>query len=76
MPDRPRYCVFLEPDPSASYPAVVGLRRLLKTARRAYGLKCVGYHEVAVDGDPNAAVAELPRPLPAPAETIGVAHGP
>lgn len=56
--DRPRrYQLVLEPEPS-SIPPILRLRKLLKLALRAFGLKCVSAEEIKAGEEARAVDAE------------------
>jgi hypothetical protein len=48
--DEPDFLIRLRPCPDA-VPAVTRLKRLLKMARRGYGLRCIEAQEVKPDGE-------------------------
>jgi hypothetical protein len=55
---RERYRLDLEALPSWGAPAVIRLRRFLKAALRAYGLKCTSATVLHSDGKPDPLAGE------------------
>lgn len=52
-PTKTRYAIELRPEPG-DVPGIVRLRRLLKSALRGYGLRCVAVRELAGEDDAGA----------------------
>jgi hypothetical protein len=62
---RPVYRITLEAEPSA-VPAYVRLRRFLKAALRAYGLRCVTYRQLPREPSREASTASERSPRTPP----------
>lgn len=61
----PVFIVSLRPDPSCKVPGIIGLRRLLKSLLRSYGLVAVEIQEVHEAGASEARQRSEPEPTTA-----------